>query len=420
MINPVFPVVRVLATVVVWLPIFAGWAQADSLDLSGGGGLDGAVSRKNDFVVVTVDDELRIAIRGTPGGPVKQLITSSQLETYRAKAEAAGSDPELNYQLYLWCQKRENLPNHRKAFGDFHLERTIAANPDHSTARAALGYVEHNGKWVLGIELMKERGMVKQNDRWELPESIALKTSAEGSDVRSKLWIRDLARMVKSILRNSKADEARIAIDAIDDPLASHAMGLQLMEPSVLKSPVGRDLRMLFIKKLSQFKTAPATQSLVKLGLSDADPLIREAALEALQKYEFGSSSAVATYLPLLRSNDNEIVNAAARALSWFPDPELSLMYTEALMTEHKTVIPPGPGMNVGFGGNESGNSGGLGGMSTGGKAQVVKQRKQNPAALALLTTIEPDQNFGYDQQAWREYFAAQKNSYRGDLRRDP
>jgi hypothetical protein len=47
-------------------------------------------------------------------------------------------------------------------------------------------------------------------------------------------------------------------------------------------------------------------------------------------------------------------------------------------------------------------------------------QRKQNPAALALIKTIEPDQNFGYDQQAWREYFAAMKNSYRGDLRRDP
>jgi HEAT repeats len=420
MFNPAFPAVRVLATALVCLPVFASWAQADTVELSSGGGLEGAASRKSDFVVVTVDEGLQIAIRATPGGPVKQLISSSQLETYRAKAEEAGSDPELNYQLYLWCQKRGNLPNHRKAYGDFHLERTIAADPDHTLARAALGYLKHDGQWVLGTELMKERGMVKQNDRWELPEAIALKDSSESNDTRSKLWIRDLARHVKSILRNSKPDEAWVAIRSIDDPLVAPAMGLQLMEPSVIKSPVGRDLRMLFIEKLSQFKTATATQTLVKLGLSDADPLIREAALEALQKYEFGSSSAVATYLPLLRSNDNEMVNAAARALSWFPDPELALLYTEALVTEHKTVIQPGPGISTGFGGNESGNSGGMGGISTGGKAQVIMQRKQNPAALALIKTIEPDQNFGYDQQAWREYFAAMKNSYRGDLRRDP
>jgi hypothetical protein len=98
--------------------------------------------------------------------------------------------------------------------------------------------------------------------------------------------------------------------------------------------------------------------------------------------------------------------------LSWFPDPELALTYIESLVTTHKQQSAPGPGMQVGFGD-------GGGGLSTGGKPTVVEQRRTNPAVLALVKTIEPDADYGYDEQAWLLHFARKRSKFSGDLRRD-
>jgi hypothetical protein len=68
--------------------------------------------------------------------------------------------------------------------------------------------------------------------------------------------------------------------------------------------------------------------------------------------------------------------------------------------------------MQVGFGD-------GGGGLSTGGSPKVVVERRNNPAALTLVKTIEPDADYGYDEQAWLLHFARERSSFSGDLRRD-
>ena len=78
------------------------------------------------------------------------------------------------------------------------------------------------------------------------------------------------------------------------------------------------------------------------------------------------STSAVATYLSYLKKNDNQLVNRAARALSYFPDPELALTYVDALVTEHKHTVASGGGTQAGFSPDRGGS------FSTGNKSQTA------------------------------------------------
>jgi hypothetical protein len=399
--------VRLLATLILTTAVVSS-AAADTIELRSGGHLSGQVKDKGDYTVIRIDQELQVAL---PTSRVSRAVASSELVDYRKRAEAAGKDAERHYRLAIWCGK--NVPGNTKLYKRLHMERAIEFDPDHSKARAWLGYTKQRGKWVLTSELMRDRGMVWRGGRWELPEAIAINDTQSTANTEAKRWIRDIKRLVSSVRgRNKqKSQEAFDALKSINDPAAALAVGLQLKNSRKGESQ-SRELRQLWVNLLGRFKTRDSVEALVLAGIQENDATIREAALNELVKFGYGS--AVATYLPMLGSNNNDTVNRAARALQWFPDPELAMSYVNALVTEHKTVEAPGAGMQVGFG--DRGN----GGLAMGGKPKVKVREKQNPAVLALLREIETDVDYGYDEQAWLEHFAAKRGAYQGDLRRDP
>jgi hypothetical protein len=402
-----------LFTVMASIPLAGLWSDtlwADTVELSGGGHLSGKVNRQGDTVIVEVDDEIRVAIQPSR---VSRVVDSDQLERYRQKAAAAGNDAELHYELGIWCVTGANVPGESQKYKRFHMERAVELDPEHTKARAALEHVKDRGRWITKAEMMRERGLISVAGRWELPEAVAIEDYQDSANVEAKQWLREVRRLTKNVLRpgSTKARDSLAALQAIDDPLAAEAIAFQLRE-SRGNSTQSRSLRRLGVKLLGQFRNGVSVEALVRAGIDELDPSVREAALEQL--LEFGAGSAVATYLPMLKSNENRLVNRAARALTWFPDPELALTYVDALVTEHKEVQAPGAGMQAGFGGN-----GGVG-MAQGGKAKVVTRELRNPAALTLVKTIEPNVDHGYDEQAWKEHFARQRTAFSGDLRRDP
>jgi len=278
-------------------------------------------------------------------------------------------------------------------------------------ARAGLGFKKQNGKWIRTSDLMRGRGMISRAGHWELPESVAIEDYQDVTNVNAKKWIKEVKRLVSLVQRNSKmSPEALAALLAIEDPLASSAIAEQLNE-SRGRGKQSRDMRMMWVRLLGKFRDSVSVQTLVKAGLIEDDEVIREAALKQL--LEYGAGSAVATYLPYLKQNDNRLVNRAARALLWFPDPELSLTYVDALVTSHKSEQAPSSAINAAFGD-------GAGGLQTGGQKKVYIQKRNNSAVLALLRKIESEVDYGYDDQAWREHFASKRGSFSGDMRRDP
>lgn len=381
----------------------------DYIELAQAGSIAAPVATRGDYTVVKIDDEIQVAL---PTSRVSRVVRHADMRSYEQAVSQAGLDAEANQQLAALCAQPGNVPGRSSVHRIFHYRRAMAADPDNSVARASLGYRQENGRWVKVDELMRERGMVLHGG-WEMQERVVADEQAEANEIASKRWVPDLIRLIKMASQSgSKAAEAAAELDAIDDPLSTFAW-----VKTFNRSDSDRNLRMLALKKMATFRNGLATQTLVKSGLDDNDAVVREAALEALTQYPFGRSSAVATYLPMLKSDDNGLVNRAATALAWFPDPELDLVYADALITTRKTVTQPGAGMNVGFGSSSGG--GGGGGLSTGGKATVQETPVNNPAVLALLRTIEPEANFGYDEAAWRRYFVEKRTASPGNLFED-
>jgi tetratricopeptide (TPR) repeat protein len=385
--------------------------RADTVQIGTGVQVDGQILRETNSesrpaLIVELDDDLKIAI---PSSRVTKTIRDSELENYRKYAEAAGNDAEAHYQLGRICRG-----NGLMAQRDFHFQRAIELDPDHSQARAALGYVRNGNEWVKFTDQQRMRGMVPAASGWMLFEEYRQEQAQEEYEVAAKQWIREFTRLQTTVLRNNKrSPEALEEIKAIDDPTASQAVA-DAFESSRGNDRVPVSLRRLYIKKLAEFKTPVAVRALVEAGFQEPDRDLRAFALEKLQEY--GAASAVATYLPVLSNpaHTPEQVTAALEALQYFPDPELWRTYVDALVTTHKKKLPKGAGMSVGT------SSIGGGGLSVGGKEKVIVSKQTNPAARKLLTEIAPDVDFGYDQQAWLEYFADKLIGSPGDLRRDP
>lgn len=387
----------------------AGLASVDTVQIFGGGQVAGRVKRvaseKTPYAIVEIDPHLKVAI---PEHQVARVAEASALAEYRARVAAiaaatGGDDAEQHYELARWCKQQLLHAQYRH-----HLQRTVRIDPNHSKARTALGFVEHDGEWVRQAQLYRSRGMVSVGGKYRLPAELMIAESKKEVEVKSKAWLRELDRLKRLIARGGdRGGEAWAALAAIDDPFAAPAIGRELVEAT--EQP--RDLRLFWIDKLAQLDSPDGLPPLIRVGLSETDSVVREKALETL--HQRAPEAAVAAYLPLLRSNDNATVRRAAESLSYFPDPELVVPLIDALVTKHKTVIPADTRTNVGF------NNSGSGGMTTGGKERTIVESVQNPPVLDLLRQIEGDVDYGYNVAFWRRHVASKLSGYRGQMRRD-
>lgn len=378
-------------------------ATADVVQLRGGGQIEGSVARidpgKAPYAVVQVDDRIKIAI---PESQINRVAEAEKLAEYREKVAATPANAEQHYELARWCKQSLLNAQYR-----YHLQITIKLDPDHSRARTALGYANDEGRWIRLTELQKSRGLIAVSGRYRLPAEVMFTQNRADAELKSKVWQSEVTRLKKLIARGGdRAADAQATLAATNDPFAAAAFAKELHD-----TMQSREVRLFWLQKLAALANPPALEALAKAGLADPDSVIREQALEVLR--EKAPGLAIANYLPLLRSSDNAKVRNAAIALSYFPDPELALPLIDALITEHKKVIPANDRTNVGF------NNTGGGGMSTGGKAQTIVMRVENLPVLTLLRQIEGDVNYGYDQIRWRQHIAAKLSGYQGDMRRD-
>lgn len=386
-------------------------ANADTLELMAGVQVDGKIVRKNDSgarpnVVIEVDPGLRIAI---PQQRIRKTISDADLAWYKTELESVGVDAEAHYQLARRCKENGLL-----AQREYHYRRAIEIDPNHSKSRSALGFARDGIGWVLFSELQRKRGMISVGGKWKVSEVYARERMRDTANNAAKRWIKEFEGLRKLYLRRGKrSEEALASIRTIDDPMASAAIA-EALQKSRGNDSDPQSLRRIYVKRLAALKTSIAVQALVKTGLLEPDRAIRTEALVQLQAY--GGNSAVATYLPILASSNSRPadVTAALHGLSYFPDPELWRQYVDALITTHKSVAAPGPGMQAG-----RSNQGGMG-LAMGGKQAVRTDYQRNQAALTLLKEIAPGVDYRYDQSAWRNHFANQLMQSPRDLRRDP
>ena len=138
--------------------LVCGALRADVVTLDDGRKFEGTVVIEGDQVVVS----MKMGALTFPKDKVVKIDkVQSAAEIYETKAAALkATDAEGHWKLAQWC-KENKLPKQAAAETD----KTIVANPDHAEARAALGFVKMDGKWVKG-----KAGMVWLDGGWVKPE----------------------------------------------------------------------------------------------------------------------------------------------------------------------------------------------------------------------------------------------------------
>ncbi|WP_417737547.1 HEAT repeat domain-containing protein [Rosistilla oblonga] len=381
--------------------------DADVVYLRGGGSLSGSVKSlemgKQKVIVVDTGNGIQISL--TQGEVARVDRENDLIAQYQAHRATAGEDADAHWELARWCKANSLLPQY-----DRQVRHVIRLNPQHPTARASLGYTSVNGKWVLHDELQRAHGLVRHLGKWKVPADVEMTEAEAELEIQQKQWIQTVKRLRGRVLKGGKAaDESLVELTAIEDPLASGAIGKLLVQREDPDS-----LRMLWVKLLSKWETAEAADALIMASLFDPEPMIREACLDRLE--QFAKTRAVNTYIAMLRDNDNKKVRIAANALMAMKDPRSILPLTDALVTTHKSKTGGGPSMSSSF----DRNGGGGGGFSFGGgKEKIIEQKVRNPPVLSALMTLAPDADYQYDAERWRQHFSRQMAEVSYDLRRD-
>lgn len=141
------------------LVLASGPALADEILLESGGKLVGKARREGADVIVTMPSgEARLKaseVRSiTPGRTVFDDLADKlgDLDAKDAAAHVALGD---------WCRGKGLSGDARKLW-----RKAVEIDPDHDEARARLGYIRYEDRWLTPDEYRKARGFVKVGDEW--------------------------------------------------------------------------------------------------------------------------------------------------------------------------------------------------------------------------------------------------------------
>ncbi len=145
--------------------LLAGALGADVLHLENGGTIEGIVKEDGSFYQVqTVTGTCTIAKDQVLLRELKEYV----LDKYnKAAAAVKADDAQGHFELAMLCKDGKWSSKMKDE-----LLKVIEIDPEHEQARAELGYVKHDGKWITYDEMMKAKGYVRFEDKWVTQEYI--------------------------------------------------------------------------------------------------------------------------------------------------------------------------------------------------------------------------------------------------------
>ncbi len=375
--------------------------------MTNGGQITGEIQNPDEMprktFVVKTRDGAEITLERSQ---VKQVVKQRPAETeYEALRARTADTVQGQWELAEWCRQRSMLSQRRT-----HLQRIVELEPDHKAARSALGYVWKDGQWTTHEEVMKSRGLQSFRGRWLTPEEIEIAKEKDSREQTESEWVKKVEQW-RGWLVTDRARQARESILAIDDPAAVKALA-----QAIKASRTSADTRALCIKALAKIGSSDAKVILAACALEDPDEDVRYASLEFLKKEK--DPKVVAVFVSKLKNKDKLVINRAGAALKEVGDASAVGPLIDALVTTHKHKVPIGNSNQYNAGVTTGPGMGG-GSLSFGGpKYQLIQERSHNRAvldALAALTGV----NYGFDLNAWKSWYAAQRKREAVDARRD-
>ncbi|MEX2286727.1 MAG: HEAT repeat domain-containing protein [Planctomycetaceae bacterium] len=399
---------------------------ADVVTLGNGGRLRGEIDWERES-----PDAPQVEIRTLSGASViverrhvnavsrRKLI----LETYESLAKSAADTVESQWELAEWCRENQ-LTTQRRT----HLLNVVRLEPDHERARKLLGHVRHDGRWTSTEELKLQQGYVKYGSQYVTVQERELLERNKAMRDAEKQWHKKIRLWYTwANGRNPERQKTGLSqLQAIREPDAIPGLAHFLGNNS------DAAYRGLFVRILADIPGDGAVGSLVALSLHDEDAEIRSAAFDAIAPARH--PSAVPFYIAELSGGFNLIVRRAASALGRIGDDAVVPALIEALVTTHayRVEVPTTDNTYTFNADGSFGSGGGLllpphieamlrtGQLSNGvivvepdkpvrTKVVTVRRDHENAEALAALTKLTGE-SFGYDENAWRTWWAAQKS----------
>jgi len=336
---------------------------------------------------------------------VDRVIERPAEEEYAQLAPTFADTVAEQWRLAQWCRRRQ-LNRQRKT----HLARILELEPENVEARRGLGYSQVDGKWVIAEDWREDNGYVYYQGRWRLPQERQLMQQQQAVEQVQRDWRNVLWRW-RQALPNEKGIEIREQILGVRDTHAVPALAaLYAKEPH-------RGVKMLYLEALGNISSPAALHALVVISLNDPDVEIFHAAVDELA--EVDNPQIAQTYHRGLKDKNNVRVNRSGAALARLGNQETIDPLIESLVTTHVLVIrPPSDGSDDGVTTSfVNGPNNGIcksppkvfTGMTAGDQTKVIPQRVPNHEVLGALVRLSGGMNFGYDQQAWRNWQEAQR-----------
>lgn len=414
-------------------------AQGDVLQLQSGGRLAGELLGEprsppaGSAAAVTI--KTLSGARVTVAGEAIESLKRRKLahEEYQQRAEETPETVEDQWALAEWCRQ-----NGLSAARGIHLRRVLALDTNHAAARKGLGYTRHGGAWMTHTQLMTSRGLVKHKGKWVLPQEIAFIEQAAAETEAEKQWYKSVRKWFGWINSDdpNRQTEGLAELRRLRDPTAA---------PAVLRTfqkARAEPLRLLLVELLGQLEGPRAFQGLVEMSLFDDLDAVRDAALRGVRVR--GAGPALSTYTKALRSENNRLVNRAGKALGQVGDDTVVDALIEALVTRHQykvrvptnmigttpdgrmiqaidpSMLPPEIAQQLATGqlpyGVAFDNSSSVG-LKQPTRQVIVKQDEKNSAVLESLTLLT-NENYGFDEAAWRRWRESLKSAISPSRRR--
>ena len=332
---------------------------------------------------------IRISLERDKRYAQEVLERSDSLEDHRAIVEKCSNDQMIN-------------------IANAHRERIVELDPSDRATWEALRYYpdEATGKWLRREVVWYRRGKIKgDRGQWYTWQEKALLDF----DEKTKLLKRDAEREFDGKLKSFfngvprlKA-EAQAYLTSLNNPLLLGRILKLIREGDPAEKQIGWTL----IKQLPVRSAAPA---LIQIAMEETD---MGAVTQALGQLESGDEVVRENALNAFaaRLGNPSTRDRAAQCMSPFVDKRYISILINNLLSE-QIVRPAGNpgGLNAGVG---NGNIG-LGGGSTPAQKRLV-QHKDVLTTLSGLT----GENFGYNIDQWKIWFAQTYAVTNLDLRRD-
>jgi len=377
-------------------------ARADIVELKEGGVLCGKVLNPSSGQTVQI-----------------QTDDGSIIEVDRKLTKIRISLERDSKYLDIIANKGDSLEDHRKvveqcstlqmlSLANAHRERIVELDPNDRATWEILRYYPDaaTGKWIRRDVVMYKRGKIKgDKGRYFTWQEKALIDFDEKVKLQKRDAEREFDGKLKAYLSGNGRvrAEAEAYLQALNNPLLIGRLAKLFREGNVNE----RGLYMQLLKQMPIRSVAPA---MVSIALEDQDMSAVGEALEALQAGDEMVRELAVTSFAMKLANPATRDRAAYCMIPFNDKRFISMLINHLVSTQ--VVRPAGPpgGLNAGTG------SGGVG--FTGGAPQAQKRLVQHKDVLSALQSLTGE-NFGFNVDDWRRWFATSYAVQNLDLRRD-